>query len=547
MRPAFAFAWAPEEVLHLQFAGGVAPWRGAAHQGVEFALRGTVVEALAEEVAVVAQDDGLTEDQRRVFVGRCGGEAGVDGQGAERDLHCGEFGAVGQFVTVARIESAHQGQRAGGEEKDAGRGPRPSRPAGEEVGPEKREEREVAPKDELGVVPRPRGHEEKKAEGERGESDTVENAGGAVCAAATEQDRGTGDDQWQEDTEIPRPEPEPGFLLHPTGRKAQRGRRGEADRDQADQPSRGNQTDYAGDKKRAHQSFFPCGHRAAGEECAEEKKSGRVEERHRGVERDLREDGEFGSIGVTAQLGAPDGHEHQSGGQRVEQAALRDEHGEEGVFPCHVVEHSVEGAGLDEGDRAESAGEKEGGHGEAAAPAPEGGSRSGGAEEPGPAESFVNGHAGDAQNGVPQIHARVVGKDGAGEERVFRPKRAAVGKAVDEVEVQGHVAEVVRRENFEVGALRVDDPEKGAPGGEGEDEEEDAVGEGDFLARGGGGARGEDSGECAEGEGDRAGERREFAAQRREAGGRDGRDGDEDEAAAEQTPTDHGSPLRGRR
>ena len=165
---------------------------------------------------------------------------------------------------------------------------------------------------------------------------------------------------------------------------------------------------------------------------------------------------------------------------------MRDKHAEECVFPFHLVEHSIEGAALQHGEGTEPAGEEEGRHGEPASPTPERGGSGGRSEQSGPAQALVDRQAGDAQQRVPNVHARVVGEDGAGEERILRPEVAAVGEAVDQIEVQCHVAEIVRGENFQIPAVGIDDPKKCPGGSESEDDKENGVGQGDPLPRGGG-------------------------------------------------------------
>ena len=66
----------------------------------------------------------LSEEERGVFVGRGGGQTRIDRQGAQHDLHFGQFGPVGDFVTVPPVESAEQGERPGGKEQEADGGTR---------------------------------------------------------------------------------------------------------------------------------------------------------------------------------------------------------------------------------------------------------------------------------------------------------------------------------------------------------------------------------------------------------------------------------------
>jgi hypothetical protein len=246
-------------------------------------------------------------------------------------------------------------------------------------------------------------------------------------------------------------------------------------------------------------------------------------------------------------LCAPHCHKHQRGRQGIEQPALGHQHGKEEILPLRFGLHDVRRSGLHDGPRPESAGEKKGGQGESAAPAPKSSSRRGRPEQSCPSQSLVNRDPNDAQHSIPEVHARVVGEGRAGKKGVVRPERAAVGPADDQIEMQGRVTQVVRRKNLQLVALFVDDPDKRAEGSNGKNNEHGCVGPSDFLPRCGGAPCGHDSRRGAEGEGNPCAAQLEASGQRGQASCRDRGDRGEDQSAAKNTPTGHGSPLRGGR
>jgi hypothetical protein len=141
----------------------------------------------------------------------------------------------------------------------------------------------------------------------------------------------------------------------------------------------------------------------------------------------------------------------------------------------------------------------------------------------------------------------VIGKDGPGEERVLRPEGAAIGPAQDKIKVQRDITEVVGRKNFQVGSLRINDPEESPQGGEAEDHEKDGVGNGHLLPRGARATGGGESGRHTKRHGNPCPAGLKSSGQGGESGRCDGRNGDKNETAAEDTPSDHSSLLLGRR
>ena len=192
-----------------------------------------------------------------MFVGRCGGEARTDRNGAQHELHGGQFGAVGQFVAVARIESAEQGEGAGSKEQEAYCRADPARPSRDECAPKKRCQREVGPEQQFGVVPSPRGDREKKAEHQRGDGHAAEDARGGIRAARTKDGHRAGGDERKKNPEIPKPEPKSAVTLHPSRLEAQCARGGEACGDQVDEPRCGNDADESRGEKRAEAAAIP--------------------------------------------------------------------------------------------------------------------------------------------------------------------------------------------------------------------------------------------------------------------------------------------------
>ena len=254
----------------------------------------------------------------------------------------------------------------------------------------------------------------------------------------------------------------------------------------------------------------------------------------------MRGHGQAGPVFFTAQLCAPHAHEHESCRQRVKQTALCDEHGEKKIFPCDVFLHRGQRFSAQQNERGESAGEKESSQGKSAPPSPQRDGRGGRAEESGPTDSFENRNAGDRQDRVPKIHAGVVRKNRARHERILGPEVAACRPAADQVQMQGHVAEVVRRENFEIVALLIDDPEKSTQRGQGENAEKGSVGQGDLLPRRARAAPRDQGGHCSRAERDPRADLVQAAGQLAEAGCHRRGDRNEDQPCAEPTPACHG-------
>ena len=530
----------------MEAAGGVAPLGGAAHEGVEFALDRSVIESLAEEMPVVTHDHGLSEEHGGVVELRCASKARVDRHAAQHDLQIGQFGPVGEFVAVPRVESGEERDRSRGEKQEAGSGLQPDRSPREEFVPEQRGQREVAPDHELGVVPGPGREQEGEAEKQSAGRHAVEHAFGAVGTAAAEYDKAQQCGQRQEDAEVPQPEPRSAILLHPARVEAEGGSCGESRRDHAGQPCRGNDADQPDSKERPLEAARPGGCEAGGEQDAQEKEGRRVEKGHGGVEGNLSHERKTRSVS-SGQLRAPHCHKHEDCRQGEKEPPLGHQHGEEEILPLGLALHDVRRPVLHQSPGAEAAGEEKSGEGETASPPPEGGRRGRGTKQSGPPQSLVNRQAGRAQDRIPEVHARVISESRPREERIVGPERAAIGPPDDEVEVQGGVAEVVRREDFEFVALFVDDPDKGTESGEGENGEEDGVGPGDFLPRGGCPLRRHGSGQGAQRKGDPCPARIKASAQGGQSGRADGGHRGENETAAEDPPTGHGSPLRARR
>ena len=222
-----------------------------------------------------------------MFVGWCGGEARVDRNGAQHELHRGQLRAVGQLVAVARIESADKGEGAGSKEQEASASADPDRPPGDKRAPKEGGQREVGPEQKFGVVPGPRSDREEKTKQQGGDGHAAEDARRGIRAARTKDGHGAGGNERQKDAEIPKPEPKSAFTLHPPRLEAQRTRCGETGGDQMDEPRCGNDADESRGEKRAEAAAAPGGRRAGGKKNAEKEKGRRVEEGHRGIEGDL--------------------------------------------------------------------------------------------------------------------------------------------------------------------------------------------------------------------------------------------------------------------
>ena len=189
--------------------------------------------------------------------------------------------------------------------------------------------------------------------------------------------------------------------------------------------------------------------------------------------------------------GSPIGKEEEAGGEREEESALGDEHGEEEILPrpfggrLEVLDlPTVFAAEEDEGG--EAAAEEEGGEGEAAAPAPEGTAGQDGSGEANEDEAVRGRETGEEEEGVEEVGADGVAEGVAGQDEALGPEGDAGGEVIDEAEVEGEVAEIVRGEDEPAVVFLVDEPEKGAEAGEEEGGDDEPFG----PRSGGGGRRG---------------------------------------------------------
>src|SRR4051794_36521805 len=147
----------PKQIAGVQIAGVVLPIGRAVHERLELVVLDRRVEPLGPEMAGISQDHFSSLKQDGMIIGGIPGEARVRWKLLQRLTDRVQFRALRHAeARLACLQTSKERNEAGKEKDDTGHGAERERPLGNQSFPDKREDDEISPDDDLDIVPFPR-------------------------------------------------------------------------------------------------------------------------------------------------------------------------------------------------------------------------------------------------------------------------------------------------------------------------------------------------------------------------------------------------------
>src|SRR6266705_3177748 len=115
----------------------------------------------------ITERDLTALKQKRVVINRISGKARFDRQSTDGDPDCIQFDAIDESKTGSPgRKSAKQADESRSKKQNANRDPHRVRPSRDQMGPQKRQNKEVGPNHDLEIVPPPWRHSDKESQDE---------------------------------------------------------------------------------------------------------------------------------------------------------------------------------------------------------------------------------------------------------------------------------------------------------------------------------------------------------------------------------------------